>query len=58
MKIRQLAFDFHPTTPCPAPVPSCWQERYLNRNRGIDLNIARIYVEQIMGQGGEVRHGR
>lgn len=54
--IRQLAFDFQPPKPISAPVPSCWQERHLKHKHGLRPTIARIYVEQIMGHGGEVRH--
>lgn len=56
--IRQLAFDFQPSNQAPPPVPSCWQERHLNRKHGLRPAVARIYVEQIMGHGGEVRHAR
>ena len=58
MRILQLAFDFQSSTPCPPPTPSCWQERHLNQKHGLRPTVARIYVEQIMGQGGEVRHAR
>ena len=58
MKLHQFEFDFYSPRPRPAPLPSCWQERHLNQKHGLRPTVARIYVEQIMGQGGEVRHGR
>jgi hypothetical protein len=58
MKLHQFEFDFYSPRPRPASLPSCWQERRLREKYGLPLGVARIYLEQIMGHGGEVRHGR
>lgn len=57
MRVLQLAFNFQSSTPCRPPVPSCWQESNLNRKYGLRPAVSRIYIEQILGLNGEVRHG-